>query len=65
MQAHGLYCNAGGCVAKLIWLTQRGEKAPTKAVMESHARKEGWHAPDRLGNHWCPAHRRQDGVKRT
>lgn len=63
-QLHGIMCNATGCVAKIVWLTERGDKAPTKSDMESHARKQGWHAPDKLGAHKCPAHRRPDGRRK-
>lgn len=62
-QLHGLSCNAG-CGASITWATERGQKAPTKSVMEQEARRRGWHAPDKLGRHLCPEHRRPDGRRR-
>jgi hypothetical protein len=38
----------GGCGRQLTW-----EGRPTQAVMEQQARDKGWHAPDRLGQHYC------------
>lgn len=62
-QIHGIACNADGCGATILWATERGQKAPTKSGMEQKARDRSWNAPDKLGNHWCPAHRRPDGRK--
>lgn len=62
-QVHGLACNTL-CGAALHWVTERGEKAPTKAVMEARARKQGWHAPDKLGRHLCPKCCRPDGRRK-
>lgn len=59
-QLHGIACNAL-CGRTLSWATERGQRAPTKSEMEQEARNRGWHAPDRLGRHWCPEHRREDG----
>lgn len=56
---HGLQCNGCGC--RILVSRERGEGHPTKAVLEQVARKEGWHAPDRLGKHWCSNCRRPDG----
>lgn len=63
-QMHGISCSASGCRRSSVWTTERGQKAPTKSVMEAYLRKLGWNAPDKLGNHWCPDHRRPDGRKR-
>ena len=38
----------GSCGRQLTW-----DGRPTLAVMEGQARNTGWHAPDRLGKHWC------------
>lgn len=38
----------GACGRQLTWLGR-----PTQAEMEQAARDQGWHAPDRLGRHWC------------
>ena len=38
----------GPCGRQLTW-----EGRPTLALMEGQARAKGWHAPDRLGKHWC------------
>lgn len=64
-QLHGLSCNR--CSRKIIWSTERGDKAPTKAVMEQEARNLGWFAPDRVGRHFCPEHRPngRQGLKRA
>jgi hypothetical protein len=63
-QVHGVQCNAL-CGASILWATERGEHAPTKAEMEKEARRRGWNAPDKLGRHWCPEHRRPDGRKKA
>lgn len=63
-QLHGITCNAL-CGTSITWATERGEVAPTKAMMEREARKRGWNAPDKAGRHWCPEHRRSDGRKST
>lgn len=42
----------GRCGAVLIWNLERGDRV-TKTAMEQAARDQGWHAPDRLGRHWC------------
>lgn len=59
---HGLSCNS--CRALLIFTSERGIKAPTKAALERTARDRGWNAPDKMGRHWCPECRRPDGRKR-
>lgn len=64
MQIHGIACSAL-CGTKITWITERGDRAPTKAAMEQAARNQGWHAPDRLGHHWCPKHRRSDRKRKT
>ena len=56
MKIVGIICNAQ-CGQSITWAADRGGKLPTKDVMEQEARNRGWHAPDRLGRHWCPAHR--------
>lgn len=43
----------GRCGAVIIWNVDHGEKSPTKSLMEQTARNKGWHAPDRLGAHFC------------
>lgn len=48
---HGLSCN--GCGASITYTRERGERVPSKAVLEQVARDTGWNAPDRLGRHWC------------
>lgn len=40
----------GRCGASLTW---DGLTGLTRASMEQAARNQGWHAPDRLGQHWC------------
>lgn len=55
---HGLKCN--GCGTTITFIRERGQGHPTKAIMERVARDAGWHAPDKIGRHWCPACR---GVK--
>jgi len=47
--ARGLSCN--GCRTTHVTTRGRGERIPTKAQV---ARDTGWHAPDKLGRHWCP-----------
>jgi hypothetical protein len=58
---HGLRCN--GCDQQLLFVRERGEKPPTKSVLEAFARSQGWNAPDKLGRHWCRQCRRPDGRK--
>ena len=55
-QIHGIACNTL-CGRTITWATERGDRAPTKAMMEQEARNRGWLAPDRLGRHFCPEHR--------
>jgi hypothetical protein len=64
MQLHGIACNRL-CGQSITWATERGERAPTKDVMEKEARRRGWHAPDKIGRHWCPGCRRPDGRKKA
>lgn len=52
----------GRCGAVMIWNVERGHHAPTKSGMEAAARKQGWHAPDRLGGHWCLNCRTRSGA---
>lgn len=59
---YGIQCN--GCPAHFSWTRERGEGNPGKSVMEQFARNQGWNAPDKIGNHWCPNCRRKDGRKR-
>lgn len=56
---HGIRCN--GCGTAILYARERGERVPMKSVMEQVARDVGWHAPDKLGRHWCPKCRRPDG----
>lgn len=56
---HGISCNGCGCTISVT--RERGETNPTKAILEQVARNNGWHAPDKIGRHWCPNCR---GVKR-
>lgn len=63
-QLHGLKCDGSGCSRQIVWDTATGEKAPTKSVMEQYARNHGWHAPDRLGQHYCLDCRSRDGARR-
>lgn len=51
-QIHGLNCD-GGCGSRIAWETTTGQRTPTKSVMEKFARSKGWHAPDRIGRHFC------------
>lgn len=46
----------GKCGAQMVWPGR-----PTRAVMEQQARDKGWHAPDKLGSHFCMACRRPEG----
>ena len=46
----------GGCGRELSW-----HGRPPQAVMEQQARNQGWHAPDKLGKHFCLACRRPEG----
>lgn len=55
-----LHCDHFTCLAHLRW-----QGYLPKATMQARARKEGWHAPDKLGRHWCPAHRRPDGRRKS
>lgn len=52
MLQKSLSCD-GRCGAVIIWNVPQGERAPTKSAMEQHARDKGWHAPDKIGDHWC------------
>jgi hypothetical protein len=63
-QIHGIACNRL-CGRTITWITERGEHAPTKADMEKEARSVGWNAPDKMGRHWCPEHRRPAGRKKA
>lgn len=51
----------GRCGAVIIWNLARGDKV-TLAAMEQAARDKGWHAPDRLGGHWCLNCRSRNGA---
>lgn len=46
----------GACGRRLTWSGR-----PTQAEMEQAARDQGWHAPDRLGRHWCLNCRSESG----
>ncbi len=52
MYQRSLACD-GRCGAVIIWNLERGSRGLTKSFMEKTARAKGWHAPDRLGGHWC------------
>jgi hypothetical protein len=59
----GIRCNRTGCTEHVIWQFERGDSKLTKDHMEQLLRDHGWHAPDKLGRHWCPRHRGSDGRK--
>lgn len=59
----GLACN-GGCGRSITWSQERGGRFLYKTEMERVARSQGWHAPDKLGRHWCPECRRPDGRRK-
>ncbi len=63
-QVHSIVCNAL-CGRTISWVTERGDRPPTKAAMEQEARNRGWQAPDRLGRHLCPQCRRPDGRRKS
>lgn len=48
---HGLTCD--GCGELRVWQRARGDRVPTKSVMEQAARDQGWCAPDKIGRHFC------------
>lgn len=48
----------GGCGRQLTW-----QGRPTQAEMESQAREQGWHAPDKLGLHYCLQCRSRAGAE--
>lgn len=48
----GLVCD-GGCGRSVTWSQPQGGRFLTKTEMEKEARRRGWHAPDRMGSHWC------------
>lgn len=59
----GLACETG-CGASIIWAQTRKGNFMLKSEMEKEARRRGWHAPDKLGRHWCPKCRRPDGRRK-
>jgi hypothetical protein len=46
-----------GCGRQIAW-----HGRPTQAQMEQQARNQGWHAPDRLGGHYCLGCRSRAGA---
>ena len=62
MLQKGLSCD-GRCGTVIVWNLERGAPGLTKDSMEQHARNQGWHAPDKLGRHYCLNCRSRSGAE--
>lgn len=58
MSMHRVMKCDGVCGRQLTWKAVHGL---TLQDMEKEARRLGWHAPDKLGRHWCLSCRSESG----